>query len=91
MTKILCAFGALQLADIATTILALRLGGTESNPLIRVFMYLGPVRGLLVSKTVVVLLAIGCALLGKLGTLRCANVVFAGIVAWNLIAIARLL
>jgi hypothetical protein len=91
MVNILIIFFVLQVADAATTVVALRLGGAEDNPLIQMFMSIGPVAGLILAKTLVLLIAFGCALSSRARVLRGANVVFTGIVAWNLIVIARLL
>ena len=91
MANILIVFFVLQLADSATTLLALRLGGTENNPLIHMFMSIGPVAGLILAKVLVLLIAFGCVLSSRARALRHANIAFTGIVAWNLIVIARLL
>jgi hypothetical protein len=91
MTKILSVFFLLQIADLATTVWTLKLGGAEINPLVLAFMTAGPLMGLFLAKVVVMLVAVGCALLSKHRTLQRANVVFAGIVAWNLSVIARLI
>jgi len=91
MNKILSIYTLLQLADLATTAVTLRLGGVEVNPLVHVFMAVGPLVGLLLAKLVAMLAAIGCVFLKKPRALRCANLVFAGIVLWNLTIIARLL
>ena len=91
MREILYLFIALQIADLLTTVLALKLGGVEKNVVIRVFMSVGPYAGLILSKLVVLSLALGFALWSKQATLRRANVVFAAIVAWNLTVIVRLL
>ena len=91
MRKILYLFIVLQLADLLTTVVALKLGGVEKNVVVRVFMSGGPYAGLILSKFVVLSLALGFALWRKQATLRYANVVFAAIVAWNLTVIVRLL
>jgi hypothetical protein len=91
MANILIVFFALQVADAATTMVALQLGGAENNPLIHMFLSIGPVAGLILAKVLVLLIAFGCALSSRARPLRHANVVFTGIVAWNLIVIARLL
>ena len=91
MVNILVIFFVLQVADAATTVVALRLGGAEDNPLIQMFMSMGPVAGLILAKALVLLIAFGCALSSRARVLRHANVAFTGIVAWNLIVIARLL
>jgi Domain of unknown function (DUF5658) len=91
MNKILSIYTFLQLADLATTAVTMRLGGVEINPLVHLFMSVGPLLGLLLAKLIAMLAAIGCVFLKKPRPLRCANLVFAGIVAWNLTIIARLL
>ena len=47
--------------------------------------------GLFLAKLVVLAIAVGCALASKYRTLRRANIVFTGIVIWNITVIARLL
>lgn len=89
--KILYLFIVLQIADLLTTVLALKLGGFEKNVMVRAFMSVGPYAGLILSKLVVLSIALGFALWRKQTTLRYANVVFAAIVAWNLTVIVRLL
>jgi Domain of unknown function (DUF5658) len=91
MNKILSIYTFLQLADMATTAVTMRLGGVEINPLVHVFMSVGPLVGLLLAKLVAMIAAMGCVFLKKPRPLRCANLVFAGIVVWNLSIIARLL
>jgi Domain of unknown function (DUF5658) len=88
---VLLIFVFLQVLDVATTILTLKLGGDEKNPLIRQFMVMGPIMGLVVSKIMVVVFAGGCALLGKPRPVVYANLVFTGIVLWNFSVIIRLL
>jgi len=80
----------LQLLDFLTTLAAVALGGTEQNPLVAHIMALGSVRGLLVSKLIVIGLAAVGARMRKEKGIRWANFVFAGIVAWNLTIIGRL-
>jgi len=54
-------------------------------------MSVGPYKGLILSKLIVLSLALGFALSKKQAAIRSANVVFAAIVAWNLTVIVRLL
>jgi uncharacterized protein DUF5658 len=91
MIKILSIFVVLQVADLATTAATLKLGGVEINPLVHTLMIVGPMAGLVLAKLAVVLIAIGCALMNKPRALQRANLVFAGIVVWNISIIARLL
>jgi hypothetical protein len=92
MKNSLLLFLLLQVLDVATTILALALGGHEQNPLVGHFMALGPIQGLIVSKLLVFALALAIVLvLRRQNAIRWANIVFSLIVAWNLTTIARLL
>ena len=88
--KALLVFLALQLMDIATTIFALGIGGVEQNPIIRHFMAIGPIPGLILSKLVVIALAGVFVFIGKTKPVRLANVAFAMVVIWNVTIIARL-
>jgi hypothetical protein len=47
------AFVLLQLADIATTMTALQMGGAEQNAMIRQLMAIGSLQGLTLSKVLV--------------------------------------
>jgi hypothetical protein len=91
MRKIFYIFVVLQITDLLTTVLALKLGGAEQNSMVRALMSVGPYKGLILSKLIVLSLALGFALSKKQAAIRSANVVFAAIVAWNLTVIVRLL
>jgi hypothetical protein len=86
----LAIFILLQFLDIATTLVVLALGGRENNPIIQHLMTVGPMAGLVISKLIVIAIAVAGIALGKSRGLRLANVAFAGIVAWNVTVIARL-
>ena len=90
MKSPLAIFILLQAMDLATTLIALGLGGHENNPMIAHLLALGPVRGLLVSKVVVIGLAVAGASMQKHRGIWCANAVFSAIVVWNLSIITRL-
>jgi len=90
MLKIFLIFASLQLADLGTTVAVLRLGGVEENPLIKHLMVVGPVEGVALAKLLAVTIGGICFLAAKHRALVIANLVFAAIVAWNLIIIARL-
>ena len=83
-------FILLQVADVATTLVALSYGGYEQNPLVSRFMMLGTVHGLLWSKLVV--LAIAAVIIRYRGfrVIRTANIAFAVVVGWNIIMLIRL-
>ena len=83
-------FVLLQLADFATTMTAIGMGGVEQNPLVSRLMFIGTVQGLILSKVIVLALALAAIRARKDLALRSANVVFGAIVAWNVMIIARL-
>ncbi len=82
---------ALQLFDLATTLIFLRHGVAEANPLVAAFIRHSaqPALAVLLTK------AAGCGLglfawtSGRTRLLRRANLFFAVCVGWNLLAIAR--
>jgi Domain of unknown function (DUF5658) len=90
MKKPLMIFALLQLLDIATTLIALALGGAEQNPLVGHMMLTGTVTGLILSKLIVVGLAVAFILIGRGRVIRWANVAFSLIVVWNVTIICRL-
>jgi len=90
MLKIFLLFAFLQAADLATTVAVFNLGGVEENPLIKHFMVLGPVQGVLLAKLAALAIGTACYFASKRRALILTNIVFAGIVAWNLSIIARL-
>ena len=83
-------FVLLQLADFATTMIALRMGGVEQNFLVSRLMAMGSVQGLILSKVVILAIAAGVLLARKHRVIRWANIVFGGVVLWNLLLIAAL-
>jgi len=85
----LLLFSYLQVLDGMSTLVFLMLGVGEANPVVKFAFSLGPnpVAGLLLVKIVAVLLGIYCWRLGRGHVLRAANLLFAFLVAWNLIAI----
>jgi hypothetical protein len=90
MKKPLSIFILLQVLDIFTTIVALAMGGNEQNPLVGHIMMVGTVSGLIISKLIVVGLAVTFILIGRGRVIRWANVAFSVIVAWNAAVICGL-
>ena len=84
-------FLALQVLDIATTLVVLNMGGAEQNPLIQEFLKVGPALGLALSKVLVLALAGLLVSLRKLKVIRLANAAFAFVVVWNVVIICRLM
>jgi hypothetical protein len=80
----------LQVADVATTMTALQMGGGEKNPLLMHLMAIGSLQALILSKVIVLAIGIAAVLAGKYSVLRWSNVLFAGVVVWNLTIITRL-
>ena len=81
--KSLSVFILLQAIDLLTTLVALKLGGAEQNPMLSQIMNLAPTYGLLLSKFLVVGIAALGVWMHKSNGLRVANMAFAGIVVWN--------
>ena len=84
-------FLALQVLDVATTLVVLDMGGAEQNPLIQQFLKVGPALGLTVSKALVLALAGLLVSVGKLKVIRLANAAFGFVVIWNVVIICRII
>lgn len=80
----------LQLADFVTTMIALHMGGFESNSLVTRFMAIGSLQGLILSKVIILAIAAAIVIARKQHVLRWANVIFTGVVLWNVIVIVTL-
>jgi hypothetical protein len=73
-------FLVLQAMDVMTTLAAFRVGAFEFNPLVARFTHeLGPVGGLIVSKTIALLIVLGVRRL-----VWVANVFYSLVVLWNI-------
>ena len=88
ITQLIFVF--LQLADFATTMIALNTGGVEKNFFVSRLMIIGSLQGLILSKAIILGIALAGVRLRKLWILGWLNVVFGGVVLWNLVVIARL-
>ncbi len=88
MPNLLVQFIYLQLLDLLTTLAFLVAGIQESNPLIRFLVQSAgtPLAGLLVAKGLAAALALFCWRSNRQRLLQRANVFFAVLVAWNLVA-----
>ena len=77
-------FVGLQVLDLLTTLYAFHLGAFEVNPLVaHLTVVFGRFRGVLISKLMAVAIAMGVSRLTWV-----INVIYIGIVGWNLITIA---
>jgi hypothetical protein len=88
---ILLVFVALQFCDLATTLIFLRHGVAEANPLVAALMRISaqPAVAVLLVKLAGCALAVYAWRGRRMRLLRRANLFFAVCVGWNLLAIAR--
>jgi len=80
-------FLGLQILDVMTTLIGLRLGAQEGSTFIGRLLEAGPVSGLIISKILAAGLAAFAVFLNRKRILVFLNFWFAAVVAWNLIAI----
>jgi len=87
---LLFEFLGLQVMDALTTLLFLRHGVSEANPLVRAVVGASaePALGLAISKAFAMTLALYAWHSGRRVLLRRMNLLFALCVVWNLVAIA---
>ena len=79
-------FIVLQVLDFATTLLAFHAGAFEVNPLVaRLTVFFGPMGGVLASKIIAVLIALGVR-----KRLWIVNVFYIGVVFWNVVILSLL-
>ncbi len=89
LSLLLWHYSYLQVLDFLTTIAFLVNGVREGNPLVRLALSAGssPIASLLVVKFLAILLGLYCWRLGKRQLLSRINLLFAVLVAWNLVAL----
>lgn len=89
MNQLLLQYSYLQMLDFMTTIAFLLHGVHEGNPLVRAALQYAPnpLGGLLAVKVLAVALGFYCWKGGRERLLNRINFLFAGIVAWNMIAL----
>ncbi|HTC33956.1 MAG TPA: DUF5658 family protein [Bryobacteraceae bacterium] len=89
LTQLLWQFSYLQVLDFLTTVAFLLNGVREGNPLVRLALGAGtnPLISLLVVKGLAILLGIYCWYRGRRQLLFRINVLFALLIAWNLVAL----
>ena len=85
----LIQFAYLQLLDLLTTVAFLLQGVQEGNPLVRWILRASPnpLGGLLGVKVLALILGLYCWRFGKQRLLGRINLLFAALVAWNLVAL----
>lgn len=89
MNQLLLQFSYLQALDFLTTIAFMLHGVHEGNPLVRLAMSISanPVSALLFVKVAAMVLGLYCWRVRRTRVLMRMNVLFAIVVAWNLVAL----
>lgn len=89
LNRLLWQYSYLQVLDFLTTIAFLVNGVREGNPLVRLALSVGtnPITGLIVVKLLAMLLGFYCWRAGKRQLLSRINLLFALLVAWNMVAL----
>ena len=89
MNQLLIQYSYLQFLDFMTTIAFLMHGIREGNPLVRVAIQYAPhpLGGLLAVKIAAIALGLYCWRAGRERLLSRMNVLFALVVAWNVVAL----
>ncbi len=89
MNQLLLQYSYLQMLDLLTTVAFLLHGVQEANPLVRVALRYSshPLGGLLLVKALALMLGVYCWRCGHERLLMRINILFAIVVAWNLIAL----
>lgn len=87
--SLLIQYSYLQALDLLTTVAFLLLEVREGNPLVKLAIDVAPnpLAGLAFVKVAALVLGIYCVRLGKFQLLGRINVLFAVVVAWNLVAL----
>ena len=89
LNQLLWHYSYLQVLDFLTTIAFLVNGVREGNPLVRLALSIGynPIGSLVVVKFLAMLLGFYCWRVGKRQLLSRINLLFALLIAWNLVAL----
>jgi hypothetical protein len=89
LNQLLWQFSYLQILDFLTTVAFLMHGVHEANPLVRLAFGAGanPVAILLLVKLLAIVLGLYCWRQGRRQLLSRINILFAVLVAWNLVAL----
>ena len=89
MNQLFLQYSYLQMLDFMTTLAFLLNGVGEANPVVRFALQYSPnpVGGLLVVKLVALALGVYCWRAGRQRLLVRINILFAVLVAWNLLAL----
>ena len=85
LMALIYVFFYLQLLDLLTTLIGLRLGASEASPFVRLLMHAGPAVGLTLSKILALGMGAFCVYTRRLRLIRLASYWYGVLVAWNLI------
>jgi hypothetical protein len=85
--SLLSIFVYLQILDLLTTILFLKMGLVEGNWLVALLIRWSPMLGVLVAKIGTIILALIAVHYHKIRVMRLANLGYSGVVVWNLVCI----
>jgi hypothetical protein len=80
-------FLCLQVLDVLTTLIGLRMGAQEGSSYIGRLLSTGPISGLIISKIIAAGLAAFAIFLNRKRLITFLNYWFAAVITWNLIAI----
>jgi len=89
MNQMLLNYSYLQILDFLTTIAFMVNGVKEGNPMVRLAIQISPspISGLIAVKILAVMLGFYCWRMGRERLLKRMNVLFAVVIAWNLVAL----
>ena len=77
-------FIALQVADVLTTLLGIRLGAVEASPFVRALIHSSsPTTGLLACKLIALAIAAIALTMRRPRVIKLANIGFSALVLWN--------
>ena len=83
----LAIFFSLQALDVLTTMIGLRLGAGEGSLFVSRLIRLGPLAGLVLAKSLALLLVLAAIRYKRQRLIVFLNYWFAAVVTWNLVAI----
>jgi hypothetical protein len=89
MNSLILQYSYLQVLDLLTTVAFLINGVHEANPVVKGMMHMtaSPVTGLLLVKVLAIALGVYCWRIHKYRLLGRINILFALLVAWNIVAL----
>jgi len=80
----------LQLLDLLTTLVGLKMGAHEASPFVRMLMHAGPAFGVMASKLLALGLGAFCVYYKKTHLIRLASYWYGLLIVWNLMILLAL-